>query len=324
MKRWIVWLVLLSLCVLPGCQGKPSNSVNLNDGLSENEQSVEVSMNNYLLESEQEIYPIIITVTDPRTLDVVASIEPYELAYKTDFELYKSKIEELAKELARGTDTTSGYDQTMVLDKVGANGQMIKGNPRVILKESELVEKIMAASKNGGNVDLPLYVTESNYSLEDVPALNEVTVASFTTYFNASEIGRSKNIELSANALNNILVGDGDYFSFNTMVGERTEERGYQPALEIINKEFVIGIGGGICQTSSTLFNAVDQLGVKMTERHHHSLSVGYVPVGRDATVSYGTLDFKFQNNSGAPFLIRTFPKNDSLTIEIRTARKSR
>ena len=90
------------------------------------------------------------------------------------------------------------------------------------------------------------------------------------------------------------------------MVGERTEARGYQPAYEIINKELVMGIGGGICQTSSTLFNAVDQIGIRITERHHHSLNIGYVPTGRDATVSYGTLDFKFQNTSGIPFLIKT------------------
>ena len=210
----------------------------------------------------------------------------------------------------------------MILDRIGENGQIIKGNPGMILKESELVHKILEVSKNGGNVFLPVYLLESNYQVEDVPSLNDVIIASFTTYFKSSEIGRSKNIELSANAINNILVGDGDYFSFNTMVGERTEERGYQPAPEIINKELVMGIGGGICQTSSTLFNAVDQLGVRMTERHHHSLNVGYVPTGRDATVSYGSLDFKFQNNSGAPFLIRTFYSQNKLTVEIRTAQQ--
>lgn len=81
-----------------------------------------------------------------------------------------------------------------------------------------------------------------------------------------------------------------------------------------------MGIGGGICQTSSTLFNAVDQLGIRITERHHHSLNIGYVPTGRDATVSYGSLDFKFQNTSGAPFLIKTYYSKGSLTIAITTS----
>ncbi|MER2190298.1 MAG: VanW family protein [Solibacillus sp.] len=303
-----------------GCQEKASSLADLDQ-----ESPLDVVLENDVdqeEENEQQIQPVRVTITDPRTLELVTSITPQDLAYETDFDLYQEKIQELAKQLARGTDTSSGYDQTMVLDKIGDDGQIIKGNPRVILKESELVEKILAASKDGGNVDLPLYVTESNYKSEDIPFLDEVTIASFTTYFKASDIGRSKNIELSANALDHILVGDGDYFSFNTMVGERTEERGYQPALEIINQEYVMGIGGGICQTSSTLFNAVDQLGVKMTERHHHSLSIGYVPAGRDATVSYGTLDFKFQNSSGAPFLIRTMYLDGVLTVEIRTAQK--
>lgn len=325
-KTWMIWLVFLSVCMLIGCREKSSNVADLDNEVSETEQRLAVfsegNLPNNEEKNEQVRSPIIITIMDPRTLEVVTTITPKQLEYETDFEVYQSKIKELAKQLARGTATSSGYDQPMVLDKIGDDGQILKGNPRVILKESELVEKILSASKNGGTIDLPLYVTESNYSVEDISSLNEVTVASFTTYFNFNDIGRSKNIELSANALDNILVGDGDYFSFNTMVGERTENNGYQPALEIINKEYVMGIGGGICQTSSTLFNAVDQIGVKMTERHHHSLSVGYVPAGRDATVSYGTLDFKFQNSRGAPFLIRTFYRNGALKVEIRTARR--
>lgn len=307
MKMWMMGFVFISVSMLTGCEEKPSSSADL-------EQPVEVVID----KDEQEMRPVPVTITDPNTLKVVATISPYQLAYDTDFELYKAEVEALAKELARGTETSAGYDQPMVLDKIGEDGNIIKGTPRVILKESELVEKILAVSEQGGNVDLPLYITESNYNAADISALNEVTLASFTTYFNPADIGRSKNIELSAKALDNVIVGAGDYFSFNTMVGERTESKGYQPALEIINQEYVMGIGGGICQTSSTLFNAVDQLGVHMTERHHHSLSVGYVPAGRDATVSYGTLDFKFQNSSGRVFLIRTFYGEGKLVVEVR------
>jgi len=171
-------------------------------------------------------------------------------------------------------------------------------------------------------VEMPLYVTESGYYLEDLPLLEDVVVASYTTYFNSTDSGRNKNIELSARAINNVIVGSGDYFSFNTIVGPRDEANGYQPAPEIINKKVVMGIGGGICQTSSTLFNAVDQIPINYVERHHHSLDVGYVPKGRDATVSYGSLDFRFQNTNDVPFLIKATYGNDFLTIEIRTAAK--
>ena len=83
-----------------------------------------------------------------------------------------------------------------------------------------------------------------------------------------------------------------------------------------------MGIGGGICQTSSTLFNAVDQLPIKIIERHHHSMDVGYVPKGRDATVSFGGLDFQFQNTTGIPFLIQAYYRPGAITVEIRTSKE--
>jgi len=87
----------------------------------------------------------------------------------------------------------------------------------------------------------------------------------------------------------------GKFFSFNQVVGERTLERGYEPAPEIVKGEYTEGIGGGICQTSSTLFNAVDAAGLRVIERVSHSHVVTYVPIGRDATVpgENRTLNFK-------------------------------
>lgn len=269
---------------------------------------------------EEQSGPAQITLIHPHTFEVVGVIVPEQLGYELDLVQYIETLEEYAKGLARGTETDTGLDQSMVLDRLGDDGQLKKGSPRIILKESELVDKILAASDTGGRVFLPIYVTESNYPTADLMHLNEAVVATYTTYFNATEEGRSKNIELSANALDQIIVGMGDIFSFNTMVGERTVEKGYQPAPEIINKKLVMGIGGGICQTSSTLFNAVDMLGVNMKEWHHHSIDIGYVPKGRDATVAYGVLDFKFQNTTGVPLIIRTKYEPGALTIEIRTA----
>lgn len=272
-------------------------------------------------EQEQMIDPIV-EVVDPTTSKVLKTISPKEFGFDTEPQAYQKHIEQLAREWARGTDTSNGYDQRMMLDRLDENGQVIKGKPQIILKESELVERIIEASATGGQVEMPLYITESGYYFEDLPLLEEVVVASYTTYFNRADLGRNKNIELSARSIHNVIVGSGDYFSFNTIVGPRDEANGYQPAPEIINKKVVMGIGGGICQTSSTLFNAVDQIPVKYVERHHHSLDVGYVPKGRDATVSYDTLDFRFQNSNDVPFLIKASYGENSLTIEIRTAEK--
>lgn len=265
---------------------------------------------------------IMINIVDPNTSQVIKTFSPKDYGVETNEKTYVENIKILAKELARGTEQNPGYDQRMKQDRIDANGQIIKGKPMIILNEQELVDKLVEASTTGEEVQLPLSIATSDYNLEEIATFEEATIASYTTYFNASEIGRNKNIELSAKALNNVIVGNEDRFSFNTMVGPRDEENGYQPAPEIVNKKLVMGIGGGICQTSSTLFNAVDQLPVEYIERHRHSLNIGYVPKGRDATVSYGTLDFRFQNTSGIPFLIKTKYGKDYLTIEIRTSKK--
>jgi vancomycin resistance protein YoaR len=269
---------------------------------------------------KEEPKPVVVNVIDPNTKEIVKTFIPEEMGLNTDKEAYKKELAAWAKELARGKDGAPGYDQKMILDKIDASGQIIKGQPKIILDESELVDKVMEASVSGGDVLLPIYVTESGYKPEDIPVLGEVVLASYTTYFNSGIIGRSKNIELSGMAIDNIILGEGDTFSFNHTVGPRTAERGYQKAPEIVNKEMVEGIGGGICQTSSTLFNAIDKVGVKYIEWHHHSLSIGYVPAGRDATVSWGGKDFQFQNTTGVPLLIKTIYGKGKITIEIRTS----
>ncbi|MED3623572.1 VanW family protein [Bacillus thermocopriae] len=317
-KRKCVFAILLmaSFVLMTGCTEKTANDpiANKTKPTHHQKQTTEKSS------KKEEPKQMEVKVIDPRTKSIVRTIHPSEMGFHTDKEKYRKELENWAKELARGTETTPGIDQRMVLDRIDENGQIIKGKPQVILKESELVEKVMEASVNGGEVELPIYVTESEYKPEDIPHLDDVVLASFSTYFNSGVVGRSKNIELSAQAINNVIVGVNDIFSFNTMVGPGTAENGYQPAKEIINKKLVDGIGGGICQTSSTLFNSIDQLGVKYIEWHNHSLSIGYVPAGRDATVAYGVKDFRFQNTTGVPLLIKTIYGKGKLTVEIRTS----
>jgi len=319
-KKWMAALGIICTIGLVGCQEKSDEKKLEQQQIQESER--EVGELKKPVNFEQQTEPVVVEIVDPSTKAIVQTILPKEKGYETDVQSYTRQIEQLAKELARGNDKTAGYDKRMQLDKLDDQGKIIKGSPLIVLKESELVERILEASVTGGKVELPLYITESGYSFEDIPYLEEVVVASYTTYFNTHDVGRNKNIELSAKAINNVIIGSGDSFSFNTVVGPRDEANGYQPAPEIINKKVVMGIGGGICQTSSTLFNAVDQIPVKFVERHHHSLNVGYVPKGRDATVSYGGLDFRFQNTTDVPFLIKANYSKNSLTIEIRTAEK--
>lgn len=317
--------MMLAVIGLIGCSDESNKEPSLKEQVTELEHELkelkkQVAYYKDQEEASKELKPHRIDLIDPNTSAIVKTLELKDFSYETDIETYIDEIEKLAKDLARGTKTEVGYDQKMILDRLDENGQVIKGRPMVVLKESQLVEEILAASSTGGSIELPLKVSESGYKAEDLQYLHEAVIGSYTTYFNGADIGRSKNIELSAQAIHNTIVGNLDYFSFNVMVGPRTEERGYQPAPEIINAKRVMGIGGGICQTSSTLFNAIDQVPVTFVERHHHSLNVGYVPKGRDATVAYDSLDFRFQNTSGVPLLIKAIYGNGYLTIEIRTS----
>ena len=271
-------------------------------------------------QTEQPLPTHEINLIDPNTEEIVATISPRDLGFHTDYFSYENQIKQLTMDLARGNELYEGYDQRMFLDKVDENGKLIEGHPMVLLKETELVDLILALSPEGGDVELPIYFTETGYDRSEYDLLDDVVIASYTTYFKASDVGRTHNIRQSSDAISKVIIGMGDYFSFNTTVGPRTKETGYQEALEIVNGEFVLGIGGGICQTSSTLFNAVDQVAVQYIEWHHHSRDIGYVPKGRDATVSYGTLDFRFQNTSGFPFMIISTTTESSITVEIRTS----
>ncbi|MDF2855871.1 MAG: hypothetical protein K0Q87_1722 [Neobacillus sp.] len=324
MRRCVFMLLVIgSLIGLAGCSADKAKEQKLEKKVTELEKQLEKKQQEKAAKEDKETEepkPIVVNVLDPSTKSSIKVINPVELGFGSDNEKYKQELDKWARELAVGTETTPGYDQRMIPDRIDASGNVIKGKPRVILEEAELVTKVLEASVKGGDVYLPLYITESGYKPEDVAFLDDVVVASFTTTFDPSITGRNKNIELSAQAIQNVIVGTGDIFSFNTTVGPSDAEHGYQPAQEIVNKKVVMGIGGGICQTSSTLFNAVDQLAVEYIEWHHHSLTIGYVPPGRDATVSYGGLDFRFQNTAGVPFLIQTIYGKNTLTVEVRTS----
>lgn len=142
-------------------------------------------------------------------------------------------------------------------------------------------------------------------------------IASYTTKFDASLVERSENVRLAALALDGALIKPGETLSFNGIVGERTVEKGYKDALIIENGEFVSGLGGGICQVSSTLYNVGLLANLAISERSNHDLAISYVPLGQDATVVYGYLDLKMNNDTGGYLLLRSTVTRNSLTIDL-------
>lgn len=132
--------------------------------------------------------------------------------------------------------------------------------------------------------------------------------------------GRLTNLQLSIDAVNGVQIDVGGVFSFNDTVGKRTAEKGYQKAIVFKDKEKVMEIGGGICQLSTTIYDAALQAGFEIVERHAHQLEVDYAEEGMDATVSYGGKDFKFKNNSDTPIVIECSMNDKEVIVVLKRA----
>ena len=141
--------------------------------------------------------------------------------------------------------------------------------------------------------------------------------AEFSTDYSKSSTERKHNISLAAKTLNGTFVDVGGEFSFNGTVGARTEKRGYKRAKIIVNGEFVEGVGGGVCQVSTTLYNAAVRAGLKLTEFHAHSLSFSYVSPSADAMVNSGSADLRFINDTHNPVIIKATANGSKLTVKI-------
>ena len=184
----------------------------------------------------------------------------------------------------------------------------------------EIQFKEMFYSNRDGSVTAPLETVYPRISEELLKTISSVELGSYTTYYKTHHQERTTNIQLSSESINSTVVFPGETFSFNDVVGERTEEKGYMKAPVIVEGEFTEDIGGGICQVSSTLFNAVDLDGIQIEERYAHSREVPYVPPGRDATVSWWGPDFIFKNMYNEPILIRSKAGDGKVTISIHTS----
>ncbi|MCI9305612.1 MAG: VanW family protein [Lachnospiraceae bacterium] len=141
-------------------------------------------------------------------------------------------------------------------------------------------------------------------------------IGSYATAYNPN-ISRAVNIALASSRINGLVIQPGESFSFNQAILPRTTANGYVKANVIVNKKYVLGIGGGICQVSSTLYAAMLTAGLPATERHPHSLDVGYIPVGMDATISGNALDLRFTNIFDVPIQIQAAADQGTLTISL-------
>lgn len=165
---------------------------------------------------------------------------------------------------------------------------------------------------------IPLKITVPEKTLED---LGEEAfpdeLGTYTTRYDPTNYNRSNNISISAKKINGTIVMPGETFSYNQVVGERTIAEGYKEAGAYAGGRVVQDVGGGICQTSSTLYNAVLYANLEIVDRSNHQFLTSYVSAGRDATVAWGSIDFQFKNNRTYPIKIEAVAENGVCTMSI-------
>lgn len=163
-------------------------------------------------------------------------------------------------------------------------------------------------------------ISNNSINTSDTSIDSEFEISSFSTkIYTTNDAARQNNLRLTCSFLNGTIVGPGETFSFCDTVGKATPERGYQKA-DIFDKNgnVIKGYGGGNCQISSTLYNAVLKLDkISIIERHKHSKKVYYVPEGKDAAVAYGSIDFKFKNNFDNNIKIYASTDNNNIYVKI-------
>ena len=166
--------------------------------------------------------------------------------------------------------------------------------------------------------EIPLKITKPTKTVKDIgtEAFPDL-LATFSTNYNAGNANRTTNLKLAANKINGTVLLPNEEFSYNKVVGERTIKAGYKMAATYSNGAVVDGLGGGICQISSTLYDAVVMANLKITTRRNHQFVTSYLPAGKDATVVWGSQDFKFVNSRKYPIRITATVQNGVATIQV-------
>ncbi|HSQ88249.1 VanW family protein [Romboutsia sp.] len=210
---------------------------------------------------------------------------------------------------------------------ISVNESSIKitpGNSGLNVNVEESIRNIIRQLEKGNNKeDLVVTKVEPNIKKEQLQEVNTL-LGSYSTKFNSSIAGRSSNIRLAASKSSDILLMPGDVFSYNEYTGEKTTSNGYKNAPVIVQGVVQEGIGGGVCQVSSTLYNSVLYAGLELVSIKNHSIPSTYVSMGRDATVTDGGIDFIFKNNLKYPVYLKNYVSGNVVTCQIYGSSKDK
>ena len=196
-------------------------------------------------------------------------------------------------------------------------------NPFTVYPEEEGIDFDVETAKTTiteekEEYEIPLKITKPSKTIKDIgtEAFPDL-ISTFSTKYNAGNANRTTNLRLAANKINGTVLLPNEEFSYNAVVGERTINAGYKMAATYSNGAVVDGLGGGICQISSTLYDAVVMANLKITTRRNHQFVTSYVPAGKDATVVWGSQDFKFVNSRKYPVRITASVQGGVATVQV-------
>ena len=228
-------------------------------------------------------------------------------------------------EMLHSNDFEAEYIASIVNKKPRDAELKIEGENTVISKEQvgytvdkEQLANAIASGETKFTVEIVEIIKPevTEQLLMDKQLFGDV-LSSCSSYYNANVAGRARNVELAASKINGLVMQPGDVFSYNGVVGPRTYANGFKDAGVYTANGLESGVGGGICQVSSTLYGAQLMADLKTVTRTNHSYTIGYLPSGQDATVSYGAIDYKFENNKHFPIKIECIASGGLLKVSI-------
>ena len=198
----------------------------------------------------------------------------------------------------------------------GKRVRVVPSRPGLDLAAPQVASAVAAAAAEGGAAEITLGPSAPDLTTAKANALGIKTkLVSYTTEMGPSSSNRIHNVHLMANFINGTIIQPGEVFSFNRVVGPRTAKRGFLEGSEIIGSLVLPSIGGGVCQTATTLFNDAFEAGLPILERTNHNLYLSHYPLGRDATVAWGGPDLKFKNDLQHGILVKASYTDATLTF---------
>jgi len=259
---------------------------------------------------------------------VIANAEDvFELAYYGIFESFYDEapieIEYLLPETTKFTEEILEARNKIFVQMVSSTYDPVtkSATESAIGVDIDLIEaaRLVGSVETGQTVVFPIIYTYPEYSQEHLESMlfRDQIGVTLTTYVHGSA-NRLNNVEISSSTINGTILQPGEEFSFNKIVGPRSSSRGFKSAPMFVGAESVPALGGGICQTSSTIYAAIRLTELQITERRQHSRGVPYLPRGHCAAIVWGALDFKFVNNTKYPMRIDiVLDEERNLTAEV-------